>query len=71
VYVYTNGTLRAQVRAWPRRVPVAYVMDVDGEYVCCRASDDICPDCGHAACTEITEFHRLRSSALVSMARYW
>ena len=65
------GLLALKSGDWPRRLPVAYVMDVDGEYVCCRASDDICADCGYAACTEITEFYRLRPSALFSMARYW
>jgi len=65
------GLLALKSGDWPRRVPVAYVMDVDGEYVCCRASDDICADCGYAACTEITEFQRLRASALLGMVRYW
>lgn len=65
------GLLALKSGDWPRRLPVAYVMDVGGEYVCCRASDDICADCGYAACTEITEFHRLRPSALFGMARYW
>jgi MoaA/NifB/PqqE/SkfB family radical SAM enzyme len=65
------GLLALKSGDWPRRMPVAYVMDVDGEYVCCRASDDICPDCGYAACTELTEFRRLRPSAVLGMARYW
>lgn len=65
------GLLAFKSGDWPRRLPVAYVMDVDGESVCCRAADDICPDCGYAACTEITESHRLRLSALLGMARYW
>jgi len=65
------GLLALKSGDWPRRLPVAYVMDVDGESVCCRAADDICPDCGYAACTEITESHRLRLSALLGMARYW
>jgi MoaA/NifB/PqqE/SkfB family radical SAM enzyme len=56
---------------WPRRPPVARVLDVDGESVCCRASDEICPDCGYAACIELTEFQRLRLSALLGMTRYW
>jgi Fe-coproporphyrin III synthase len=56
---------------WPRRVPVAHVLDVDGESVCCRASDDVCADCGYAACTELTEFQRLRPTALLRMLRYW
>lgn len=70
---------RAGLRAlasgrWPRRLPVAYVADVDGESVCCRASalaGDVCADCGYAACTELTEARRLRPSALIGMARYW
>ena len=47
------------------------VADVAGESVCCRASDDTCVDCGYAACTELTEFQRLRPSALLGMLRYW
>jgi len=65
------GLLALKSGDWQRRVPVSYVMDVDGEYACCRASDDICADCGYAACTEITESYRLRPSALLGMARYW
>jgi hypothetical protein len=59
---------------WPRRLPLAYVADVDGEWVCCRASsapEDVCRDCGYAACTELTEAQRLRPSALLGMMRYW
>jgi MoaA/NifB/PqqE/SkfB family radical SAM enzyme len=56
---------------WPRRFPVSAVVDVDGESVCCRASDEVCPDCGYAACTELTEFRRLRPSAVLGMMRYW
>jgi hypothetical protein len=59
---------------WPRRLPVSYVADVDGEWVCCRASGaprDVCQDCGYAACTELTEVRRLRPSAVLSMLRYW
>ena len=56
---------------WPRRLPIAYVKDVDGESICCRASDDTCAECGYAACTEITESQRLRPSALRGMMRYW
>ena len=56
---------------WPRRMPVAFVADVDGEYVCCRAPEETCADCGYAACTEITEAQRLRPSALRKMATYW
>ncbi len=67
---------RAGLRAlrsgnWPRRLPVASVVDVDGESACCRASDGTCEDCGYAACTEITEFQRLRPSAVLAMMRYW
>jgi MoaA/NifB/PqqE/SkfB family radical SAM enzyme len=65
------GLLALKSGSWPRRLPVAYVADVDGEYVCCRAPDDVCPDCGYAACTELTEFQRLRPSALLGMLRYW
>jgi MoaA/NifB/PqqE/SkfB family radical SAM enzyme len=56
---------------WPRRFPVASVVDIDGESVCCRASDEVCADCGYAACTELTEFQRLRPSAILGMLRYW
>jgi Fe-coproporphyrin III synthase len=56
---------------WPRRFPVASVIDVDGESVCCRAADEVCADCGYSACTELTEFQRLRPSALLGMLRYW
>jgi Fe-coproporphyrin III synthase len=65
------GLLALKSGDWPRRLPVAYVADVDGEYVCCRASDEVCQDCGYAACTEITESYRLRPSALLGMMRYW
>lgn len=67
---------RAGLRAlksgnWPRRVAVARVRDIEGEWVCCRASDDVCVDCGYAACTELTEVQRLQPSALLGMMRYW
>jgi len=65
------GLLALKSGDWPRRLAVAYVMDIDGESVCCRASDDICMDCGYAACTELTEFQRMRPSALLGMLRYW
>jgi MoaA/NifB/PqqE/SkfB family radical SAM enzyme len=65
------GLLALKSGSWPRRFPVASVIDVDGESVCCRASDEVCPDCGYAACTELTEFQRLRPSALLGMLRYW
>jgi len=32
------GLLALQSGNWPRRLPVARIVDVDGEYVCCRAS---------------------------------
>jgi MoaA/NifB/PqqE/SkfB family radical SAM enzyme len=67
---------RAGLRAlksgrWLRRLPVSSVADMDGEHVCCRAPDDTCLDCGYAACTEITEFQRLRPTAVAALARYW
>jgi MoaA/NifB/PqqE/SkfB family radical SAM enzyme len=65
------GLLALKSGDWPRRFPVAAVIDVDGESVCCRASDEVCADCGYAACTELTEFQRLRPSALLGMTRYW
>jgi MoaA/NifB/PqqE/SkfB family radical SAM enzyme len=65
------GLKALQSGRWPRRLPVASVLDVDGEFVCCRAGDDVCKDCGYAACTELTEVQRLRPSALRGMLRYW
>jgi len=65
------GLLALKSGNWPRRVPVAFVRDVDGEQTCCRAPDETCPDCGYAACTEITESIRLRPSAVLNMAKYW
>jgi MoaA/NifB/PqqE/SkfB family radical SAM enzyme len=65
------GLLALKSGDWPRRFPVASVIDVDGESVCCRASDEACIDCGYAACTELTEFQRLRPSAVLGMLRYW
>lgn len=65
------GLLALQSGSWPRRLSVAHVLDVAGEYVCCRAPDRVCADCGYAACTEIAESQRLRPSALLGMARYW
>ena len=55
---------------WPRRMPIALVADADGESVCCRASDAVCPDCGYGACTEISEAQRLRPSAVRAMVGY-
>lgn len=65
------GLLALKSGDWPRRLPVAHVVDVNGESVCCRASADVCADCGYAACTELTEFQRLRPSALLGVLRYW
>jgi MoaA/NifB/PqqE/SkfB family radical SAM enzyme len=65
------GLLALQSGNWPRRLPVASVADVDGESVCCRASSEVCTECGYAACTEITEFQRFRPSAMLGMLRYW
>ncbi|MBE3132047.1 MAG: radical SAM protein [Acidobacteria bacterium] len=65
------GLLALKSGDWPRRLSVARVLDVDGESVCCRAPDEVCADCGYAACTEITEAWRLRPSAVAGMARYW
>ncbi len=67
---------RAALRAlksgeWPRRLPIASVVDVDGESVCCRASDEVCTDCGYTACIELAELQRLRPTALLNMMRYW
>jgi MoaA/NifB/PqqE/SkfB family radical SAM enzyme len=64
------GLLALKSGNWPRRLSVTYVADIDSEHVCCRASDDICADCGYAACTEITEFRRLQPSAMLGMRRY-
>jgi hypothetical protein len=65
------GLLALRSGDWPRRLASAVVADVDGESFCCRASDETCPDCGYAACTEISACQRLRPSALRAMARYW
>lgn len=65
------GLLALRSGNWPRRLASAVVADVDGESFCCRASDETCPDCGYAACTEIIACQRLRPSALRAMARYW
>jgi MoaA/NifB/PqqE/SkfB family radical SAM enzyme len=65
------GLLALKSGNWPRRFGVASVVDIDGESVCCRASDEVCAECGYAACTELTEFQRLRPSAILGMMRYW
>lgn len=70
--INSRAGLRAlQSGNWPRRLPIASVLDVAGESVCCRASDDVCRDCGYAACTELTELQRLRPSAVRNILRYW
>jgi len=56
---------------WPRRFPIASVLDVEGESICCRASDEVCIDCGYSACTELTELQRMRLSTVIQMLRYW
>lgn len=65
------GLLALKSGNWPRRFPLSSVIDVDGESLCCRASDETCADCGYAACTELTEVQRLRPSALLGMMGYW
>ena len=55
---------------WPRRMPIALVADAEGESLCCRAADEVCPDCGYGACTEISEAQRLRPSAVLGMVKY-
>ncbi|MDY0019462.1 MAG: radical SAM protein [Anaerolineae bacterium] len=65
------GLLALKSGRWPRRFRVAAVRDVGGESACCRASDEVCEECGYAACTELTECQRLRPSALLGMLRYW
>jgi MoaA/NifB/PqqE/SkfB family radical SAM enzyme len=64
------GLLALRSGNWQRRSPIAAVVDVDGESVCCRAADEVCPDCGYGACTELTEILRLRPSTILGMLRY-
>ena len=56
---------------WPRRHNSWHIVDVDGEYVCCRADDSVCPDCGYGVCTEVTMAERLRPSAQAGLAGMW
>jgi len=52
----------------------ALVADVDGEWMCCRASaapGNVCVECGYAACTELVMAQRLRPSAVLNLLRYW
>jgi Fe-coproporphyrin III synthase len=65
------GLLALKSGNWPRRFPVSSVIDIDGESMCCRAGDEVCAECGYAACVELTEFQRLRPSAVIGMTRYW
>ncbi len=65
------GLLALKSGNWQRRFPISAVVDIDGESVCCRASDAVCTDCGYAACTELTEVQRLHPSAVLGMLRYW
>lgn len=65
------GLLALRSGNWRRRMPIASVLDVDGESVCCRAANTVCPDCGYAACTELTGLQRLRPSAVRGILRYW
>jgi MoaA/NifB/PqqE/SkfB family radical SAM enzyme len=67
----TAGLKALRSGRWRRRMPIASVLDVDGEWVCCRASDETCENCGYAACTELTELQRLRPSAVRGILRYW
>ena len=66
----TAGLKALKSGKWPRRLPLALVADVDGESLCCRAADTVCPDCGYGPCTEIAEAQRLRPSAVLGMVRY-
>lgn len=65
------GLHALQTGRWERRTPAAVVVDVDGESVCCRASDEVCAECGYAAAAEIVEAQHFRPSALAGMVRYW
>ena len=65
------GLLALKSGRWPRRIPSVHILDSQGEYICCRVADEVCAECGYAACTEITEFQRLHPSAVLGMLRYW
>jgi Fe-coproporphyrin III synthase len=65
------GLMALREGNWSRRNPVAYLADVRGESVCCRATDDICADCGYAACAEVAAIQRMRPSALLNIMKYW
>jgi len=66
-----SGLLALKSGDWPRRLQSVRVVDSQGQYACCRAPDDVCADCGYAACTEITAFQNLHPSAILSLLRYW
>jgi MoaA/NifB/PqqE/SkfB family radical SAM enzyme len=66
----TAGLRMLQDGRWPRRLRSALVVDGQGEAVCCRAADEVCPDCGYSACTEIAAATKFRPSAVLAMARY-
>ncbi len=66
-----EGLLALKTGKWMRRFPISSVIDVGGESVCCRAGDEVCADCGYAACVELVEFQNLRPGALLGMTRYW
>ena len=69
--INSRAALRAlKSNQWPRRLKSVLIIDSQGEYVCCRAADDVCADCGYAACTELTQVQRLRPSAILGMMRY-
>ena len=71
----TRSALRAlRSDSWARPLGFTWVADVEGEWVCCRASaapGNVCADCGYASCAELTETLRLRPSAVMGMLRYW
>jgi Fe-coproporphyrin III synthase len=70
----SSGLRALQSGRWRRPLELASVADVDGEWVCCRASaapGNVCADCGYAACTELSEAVRLRPGAVRGLLRYW
>ena len=69
-----SGLRALRSNTWARPMAFARVADVDGEWVCCRASaapGNVCADCGYAACTELVMAQRLRPSAVLNLLRYW
>ena len=65
------GLLALKSGRWPRRFPIASILDVDGESICCRASDEICADCGYAACIELALLQQFKPDVVLGMLRYW